>query len=110
MTDTSKMPAYECHKTVHALEIANVGHYMTSAEGKLVRKLTFTDGTAREVTDDVFRRYIPTPGDFYVVYENGYESFSPRDQFLGGYKLTDKRTFTDIKQEIKRGQANPDQA
>lgn len=102
MTDTNKMPAYECHKTVHALEIANVGHYVTNAQGKLVRILTFTDGSSREVSEEVFRRYIPGVSDFYVVYEGGYESFSPRDIFLGGYKLTDPRTFTDIKQGLKK--------
>jgi|SRR5882724_7535287 len=101
MTDTSNMPTYECHKKVHALEIAHVGNYKKNPEmGNLVRTLTFMDGTTRDVGDDLFRRYLPQPGDFYVVYEDGYESFSPRKAFLDGYKAIDVRTFRDIKDSI----------
>jgi hypothetical protein len=100
MTDTTNMPTYECHKTVHALEIKSVGSYRTLENGALVRSLEFTDGSSRDVGEAVFRRYIPSPGDFYVVYEDGYESFSPMDQFKGGYKVKDARTFASIKHDI----------
>lgn len=104
MTDTSNMPAYECHKTVHALEVASVGNYKNNPElGRLIRTVGFTDGTSRDLKDDMFRRYLPQPGDFYVVYEDGYESFSPRKAFLDGYKAIDARTFRDIKDGLQIG-------
>lgn len=109
MIDTGNMPTYECHKIVHALEIASVGDYKRNPEqGSLVRAITFTDGTSRDVKDDVFKRYIPEPGDFYVVYDGGeYESFSPRKPFLDGYTLKDTRTFRDIKAGINTNDLNP---
>ena len=99
MTDTSNMPTFECHKIVHALEVLEVGNYKNNPEmGRLIRTVHFTDGTSRDLTDDIFRRYLPEPGDFYVVYDNGeYESFSPRKAFLNGYSPKDSRTFRDIK-------------
>jgi len=104
MIDTSNMPTYECHKTVHALEIASVGNYKNNPElGCLVRTITFVDGTTRDLKDDLFKRYIPDQGDFYVVYEDRYDSFSPRKAFLDGYKQIDKRTFRDIKGSIVSG-------
>src|SRR6267142_3621578 len=104
MTDTSNMPAYECHKIVHALEVASVGNYKNNPElGSLVRAITFVDGTTRDLKDDIFKRYVPDPGDFYVVYEDGYEWFSPRKAFLDGYKQIDTRTFRDIKDSIVSG-------
>jgi hypothetical protein len=74
-----EMPKYVSHKTVWALEIA-------SADPMLC-KLTFRDpGYAAIKTEaDMWARYKPTAGDFYVVYADGYKSFSPRKAFLEGY-------------------------
>ena len=33
----------------------------------------------------VVSRYFPQPGDFFVVYDDGYQSISPRQPFLDGY-------------------------
>lgn len=77
MTDAAEMPRYKSHKTVHALEIATInGH-----------RLTFKDeGYASMMCEgSLFGRYTPVPGDFLVVYEDGYKSFSPRKAFLEGY-------------------------
>ena len=74
------MPRYVSHKKVWALEIDSV------CEGLRV-SLTFRDkGYApMQVPDEMFLRYRPVPGDFYVVYVDGYKSFSPRKAFLEGY-------------------------
>lgn len=104
MTDTSNMPLYVSHKEVHALEISGLGDY-----GPDGRVITFTDGSSRTIKREVFARYTPAPGDFYVVYRDGYESFSPRQEFLDGYTVrpgfytTHPSSFTDIKKEIKGG-------
>lgn len=117
MTDTSNMPRYVSHKRVHALEIKEVRqHYHSSGEA-LVK---FSDDSTRVLSPSLFTRYIPIPGDFYVVYEDGYESFSPRQAFLDGYTIDpsliglqprdEGQSFADIKQEINRGKADTDKA
>ena len=73
-----EMPKYKSHKTVWALEIDHV-------HGGL--ELHFRDpgyGPLR-VEAPVLQRYFPQPGDFYVVYADGYQSISPRKAFLEGY-------------------------
>ena len=75
-----EMPRYVSHKKVWALEIE-------SADPVLC-KLSFRDaGYAAIKTDaEMWARYKPVPGDFYVQYADGYKSFSPRKAFLDGYK------------------------
>lgn len=78
-----EMPRYVSHKKVWALEIADVHGC----------KLKFADkGYAPiSVEPEMFLRYTPVPGDYYVQYADGYKSFSPRKAFLEGYtKVGDK--------------------
>ena len=74
-----EMPKYVSHKTVWALEIASAD--------RLTCKLTFKDNGYAGITlpADMWSRYQPIEGDFYVVYDDGYKSFSPRKAFLEGY-------------------------
>jgi hypothetical protein len=72
-----EMPRYKSHKQIWALEIATVdGHH-----------LTFRDKGYAPIlcADEMFSRYVPVPGDYYVQYEDGYKSFSPRKAFQDGY-------------------------
>lgn len=73
------MPQYQSHKKVWALEIETAD--------RLTCKLSFADeGYAPiEAGAAMWSRYQPVPGDFLVVYEDGYQSFSPRKAFLDGY-------------------------
>ena len=72
-----EMPRYQSHKVVHALEIKAVdGTTITPADdgyGPFVVEQSWID------------RHKPDAGGFYVVYEDGYKSYSPRAAFLGGY-------------------------
>lgn len=76
-TAAIQMPRYQSFKKVWALEIDSVDGL----------KMTFRDkGYAPiEVKPEVFSRYTPIPGDYYVVYNDGYKSISPRQAFLEGY-------------------------
>jgi len=78
-----EMPRYVSHKKVWALEIDAVG----PQDGLAPVRLSFRDkGYASiAVPCEMFTRYVPVPGDFYVQYEDGYKSFSPRKAFLEGY-------------------------
>lgn len=78
------MPVYRSHKQVRALEIAGIGY----PQGENAR-VAFKDSRFDpiECPAEMFARYTPVPGDFYVVYDNDYASFSPRKAFVEGYSL-----------------------
>ena len=80
-----EMPWYVSHKKVRALEIDEVvrSGIGVSGEGRLwFRDIGYGP---TDVPSEMFSRYTPVPGDFYVVYADGYKSFSPRKAFLEGY-------------------------
>lgn len=91
-----EMPRYVSHKKVWALEIDAIGPQGIKGGSAT---LVFRDkGYAPiEVPGEMFSRYSPVAGDFYVVYANDYKSFSPRKEFLEGYKSEKKAS--DIKTE-----------
>jgi hypothetical protein len=84
-----ELPLYVCHKKVRALEIRSIGNYTHDANDRLTREVVFADPEFKPiwVPGELFTRYSPLPGDYYVVYEDGYASFSPRKAFLEGYSL-----------------------
>ncbi len=79
MTVEREMPRYTCHKKVWALKIKEVkGCTITPAD----------EGYAPfEVPAEMYLRYTPVAGDYYVVYQDGYKSFSPAKAFEDGYTL-----------------------
>ena len=72
-----EMPRYKCHKIVHALkikEVVNDSLYFEEA------------GYARLIVGGAFMdKHGPHPGGYYVVYEDGYTSYSPAKAFEDGY-------------------------
>lgn len=80
----AEMPRYMSHKKVWALELSEVWCHPDDCGWRL----SFADkGYASiHVGNEMFARYKPVPGDFYVQYEDGYKSFSPRKAFIDGYK------------------------
>ena len=78
----ARLPQYSCHKQVGALKITEiVGNSNNSAD------LIFADGTFAPITVDAeyVSKHKPQVGGYYVVYEGGYESWSPADVFEKGY-------------------------
>lgn len=75
------MPQYKSKKLVWALEIDSVLHLTSEVE------IRFTDKRflPKMVKPEVISRHWPKHGDFFVVYEDGYQSISPRKAFLEGY-------------------------
>lgn len=84
----AEMPRYRCHKEVWALKIKSVenapGHYLT--RGKI---LTPEDSRYApfEVSQEYVDKHAPVAGGYYVVYKDGYKSFSPAAAFEEGYTL-----------------------
>lgn len=81
--DSPKVPQYLCHKKVWALKIS---HIEDDGVGSVV--MHFQDGYApRPAAESLFARYMPVEGDYWVMYEDGYESISPAKSFEDGYTL-----------------------
>lgn len=87
-----EMPKYKCHKEVHALQISDIELDVVAA----YREGRETDGgamltpfdrrySAIRVPHDFVSRNKLTVGGYYVVYEDGYRSFSPQGAFEQGY-------------------------
>jgi hypothetical protein len=82
-----ELPKYECHKIVHALKIENILRDGDSADGyDLVVEAPFTP---IPIDGKWVRERHAYAGGYYVVYEDGYASFSPADVFEAGYKRLD---------------------
>lgn len=47
--------------------------------------LAFEGGGFMEVEPDYIKKHKPVAGGYYVVYKDGYKSFSPADAFEDGY-------------------------
>lgn len=87
-----EMPKYKCHKEVWALKIKEIVRDSDKAreEGRE------TDGSATitpeesgyapfKVDAGYMHKHKPEVGGYYVVYADGYQSFSPAAAFEDGY-------------------------
>lgn len=92
MSTEREMPKYKCHKEVHALKIAAIELDSVKAQAENRE----TDGSAIITPDDseyapfrvghgYIRKHEPEVGGYFVVYEDGYKSFSPAEAFESGY-------------------------
>lgn len=89
----AQMPQYQCHKKVWALKIKEV-----ILDTELARQENReTTGGATIVPEDsgfasfqvnyeYVNKHNPQVGGYYVVYEDGYKSWSPAEAFESGYK------------------------
>lgn len=83
MPDATEMPRYQCHKKVWALKIKAIKLAGPSMNGIIVPA---DEGYGEfEVEAEYFRKHNPQPGGYYVVYDDGYKSFSPAQAFEEGY-------------------------
>lgn len=85
----TKLPAWRCHKKVRACKIRSV--IVTHAPNRIdiPGGLIFPEDMrfgAIEVSGAYLVKHKPTPGGYYVRYDDGYESFSPAKAFEEGYK------------------------
>lgn len=87
-----EMPKYKCYKEVWALKIKAI---VRNNEDKPNEE---TDGSAMitpeesgyapfKVDAGYMQKHQPKVGGYYVVYKDGYKSFSPAETFETGYEL-----------------------
>ena len=93
-TCSIELPRYKCHKEVWALKIRSI----TKRDIARADNRETTDGSALLFPDnleydpikvdvDYMDKHRPQAGGYYVVYKDGYKSFSPADAFEDGYTL-----------------------
>lgn len=89
----AEMPRYQSHKKVWALKIKNIiqapadyERFNAGGDWYLVPE----DRRFAQIVvghDDYMVRHKPEIGGYYVVYEDGYKSYSPALAFENGYTL-----------------------
>ena len=86
-TDTvaqMEMPRYNCHKQVWALKIKDID--VSELDDGGLNITPEEEGYAPFYVDAEYaEKHDPHIGGYYVVYKDGYKSFSPADAFEGGY-------------------------
>lgn len=93
MNIAREMPKYQSHKKVWALQIAKIEHNANpdttgrSAASSYGAFLTPVESgyAPFEVDAEYMMKHKPHVGGYYVVYEDGYKSFSPEKAFVDGY-------------------------
>lgn len=82
----ASLPVYRSHKTVRAAKILAV------SATTCTMTLDLGDGTTGTVylLPDYFDRHQPFEGGYYVVYQDGYVSYSPPKPFESGYSRVDQ--------------------
>jgi hypothetical protein len=79
---SAEMPRYQCHKKVWALKIASID--WTPGEGGTITPVD-AGYAPLKVSDDFMGKHSPRVGGYYVVYDDGYKSYSPEKAFEDGY-------------------------
>ena len=89
------MPLYRCHKDVWALKIAEIHLEFPRTDTYSMGEIVTTVGAIIVpseagfapfyVDGEYLRKHQPKVGGYYVVYKDGYTSFSPAAAFEEGY-------------------------
>ena len=85
---STPMPQYQCHKKVWALKIADVIDPTkdgNESDGSRILMISDSGFSPIRVDRHYVQKHKPENGGYYVVYEDGYKSFSPAQAFEEGY-------------------------
>lgn len=83
-----EMPRYRSHKEVRALRIKQVVVHEPASGTDCRGGFIFPEETRQapiQVDADWLHKHNPQPGGYYVVYADGYASYSPAQAFEEGY-------------------------
>lgn len=85
------LPQYQSHKKVGGLKIREVVYYRSEpgaeTDGSGVLSFIEEGYGKRKVSVEYMRKHKPKAEGYFVVYEGGYESWSPADVFEEGNTL-----------------------
>jgi hypothetical protein len=93
-----RLPEFQSHKIVRAALILAVALHDTGT-GTLTLQIPSGENPAHKVDISVTSAYMqkhqPQVDGYYVLYQDGYESFSPAEAFEEGYNAVTPTTFLD---------------
>jgi len=79
-----ELPRYTCHKEVQAVQIAKIVYLPFNQGG--ANLIPVDDGYLPIAVDELWlEKHSPEVGGYYVVYKDGYASYSPAAAFEEGY-------------------------
>jgi len=84
--NSAEMPKYKCHKEVWALKIDGI---RVEEDDVFILPANTAYGEF-SVGLEYWNKHKPVIGGYYVVYGDGYKSFSPAEAFESGYTLIEK--------------------
>ncbi len=92
-TCSCAMPKYVCHKEVWALKIKDIEHDTTVSGGPNAAVITPESNLYGQFAVDAeyMAKHKPQVGGYYVIYEDGYKSFSPAEPFEKGYTVKEDK-------------------
>ena len=93
MNVSTPMPKYKCHKEVWALKIKKLegtGTQEQESDGSLLMTPEEDRFSAIVLPSSYVQKHRPHVGGYYVVYEDGYKSFSPAKAFESGYTAIER--------------------
>lgn len=79
------MPRYRSHKQIWALKIKEVSLGAPNSVGCAIITPEEEGFAPFEVDAEYVRKHKPQAGGYYVVYADGYKSWSPAQAFEEGY-------------------------
>lgn len=87
------LPSWKCHKVVKAVKIKSI-HYQESSDPEVPGHQPYIVPADSSISaffvEMDFSIHKPLPGGYFVVYEDGYQSYSPPEAFENGYTLIEK--------------------
>ena len=89
MCASIEMPKYKCHKEVWALKIEEVidpTRPNDENDGSLILRFQDKNYADLRVDHEYVQKHNPKASGYYVVYQDGYKSWSPADAFESGYE------------------------
>jgi len=80
------LPVYQCHKIVHGFKIRKID-FLATGDAVLRPEEAAIEHLNVLVTKQYLEKHKPQAGGYYVLYDDGYESWSPAKAFEAGYAL-----------------------
>lgn len=93
-TPMRELPKYKSHKIVHALKILNID--LDLATGAAVITPAEEVYGPFPVDAEYMGKHKPRIGGYYVVYEDGYKSWSPAEAFESGYAKIEGDSYSPL--------------
>jgi hypothetical protein len=85
--ESAELPKWKCHKEVKADRIVKItpGWHAAPTHAEYGDRWVLACGLEVLATRDLTARGTPQVGDYFVQYDDGYQSWSPAKAFEEGY-------------------------